>query len=244
MFDYSPFLGSDLARGLSRIAVSKARYALTDFGIEVAAEDIASELYMEILSRPELKTWTLSKALGVLRAEANIYICKIRDQRGGFFTSPDLLVRELKAWHTEGLSHTVEWCLYDPESVFADAGIPPGSYRQVIQDAYWDGIFPAPGRPAGKRLNRAVARLSEVLSGVLVGPVKALDVEAHDLEDDPYLELEFDADAAGVFDGLYSCTAGHTSKFSLAVEPPKTIGSPRGVYGLRFCACGKDMKRF
>lgn len=245
MFDYTSVLKRDLARGLSRIAATHSRYALIDFGIEVPEEDIASELYMVILARPELKDYFLGKALSILKAEAKVYICKQRDQRGGFFTSPALLTSLLRNWRVDGLPASVQWCLYDAESKFADDGIPAGSYRQVIEDAYWGGLMPDPRSAQGKKLKRAVARLAEVLSGVLVGPVRQLEENDYEvaLEYDEgssdYEDLEF---SAGSFGALYSCPSGHINKFYLAAQPPELIGSVRGVYGLRYCSCGEVLK--
>lgn len=241
MFDYTEVLDKDLARGLRNIAKRATNDGLA-LGLSISLEDVASELYMVILVRPELHTYPLFKSLGILKGEATRYVNELRNQEGGFFTSPESLVDLLFCWRSEGgLMPSVRDALFGP--VFARAGSPAGSYRDAIVQAYRDGLVPPARSSEGKKLKRAVVRLSEVLTGVLVGPVKSLD--EHEVEvgliEDCYSYAGYEDSSVGSFGAIYVCSSGHLTKLALAVDPPEVIGMPR-VYGYLNCSCGEVLK--
>jgi hypothetical protein len=235
--DYTDLLGKDLSRGLSNIAKRATNDGLA-LGLSIDVEDVASELYMVLLARPALYDYPLFKTLSILKGEATKYVNDQRRQVGGFFTNPEALISILADWRSEGLPTSVSDALYGP--VFVKAGVPAGSYLQAIQDAYWDGAMPARRSAADFRLRRAVVRLTEVLSGVMVRQV-CLD-EAEQLS---YLLPEGDDDLPdatfNAFDCLYVCEAGHLVKVRVAVDKPQRLGTPK-VYGYRNCPCGMQMQ--
>ncbi|MEU1602676.1 hypothetical protein [Micromonospora matsumotoense] len=233
--EYRPEL-VELVETIARQKASKARY---DWNIDIEYEDLRQELFLYLFQNPN-KVANGRFPATILHSEAADICFRKRLQESTSIIDTDELYAILTEWNR--LPRYVREALYGP--VFHKAG--KGRYLQLIEYVHQHGGNYALMPPADKKAyRRAVVRLAEIIAGVMCGKPASLSELPQDLAG-PEQELETLTsesvdDTFSAWRGHYVCDAGHHTTAALAVVPPQRIGSERGIYGRRYCACGEEL---
>ncbi|MFY1660896.1 hypothetical protein [Micromonospora sp. WMMD1274] len=238
--DYQPDTVA-LVKNVAKVKASKARY---EWNIDIEYEDLLQELYLYLFT--ESKAVRNGKVSAVILHARAADICyRRRLQESTSIIETDELYSILTQWNA--MPRYVRDALYGP--VFSRAG--KGRYLQLIEYVHqYGGNYALMPSADKKAYRRAVVRLAEVIAGVMCGKPGSLSALPQDVADpDQELEALIAEQASESEDqtfspwrGLYACEAGHQMHAALGSEPTgKTIGTKRGIYGVRHCSCGERL---
>lgn len=231
---------ADVVELIHNVAENKAAKARSVWYIEVEQEDIVSELYAHLFAKPSLLVDNKFPSKNLHNVAAD-YCFKQRKDQGAAAIGTDALHEILTDWNT--IPQYILNIMYGP--VFAKAGKPSGGYLKALEEAYRDKDY------SGYRLTvpRALKRLAEVLSGIMVGTPDSLqrlgDDKGIPTYSDPDYDDETEYDEDDTFNPLsaiYMCDAGHEYKYELGCDKaPNKLGQVK-IYGYRFCKCGLTLE--
>jgi len=237
---YSTDYRSDITQLIENVATSKTTLAKNVWHINVEREDLISELYCYLLSKPSLieDGKVPSK---ILHNRASNFCFKQRLDKGAAIVGTDTLHDMLLEFNK--LPTYILDVLYGP--VFAKAGKPVGTYLEIIEQEYKykNKVVGASNR---KTLARAVARLAEVISGIMVGTpdsfnslTYAANVPSYEMQDnsDDSLDSTF-----APFTAIYTCTNNHSYRINTGAKPDTTRIGQNHLLGYYKCKCGEVLE--
>jgi len=236
---YSSVLDKQTASAIASAAVDRANFGRS-LGLPIEAEDVASSLYTYCAGRKvpagKLKAILIGQGTEIVFAEQN--------QRNGYIYGVDNLVHDLTVWGRTGfIMKTLEDALYGAR--FKNAGLPAGSYFEIVYQTFHSGRMPKGNSAEGKKLTRAINRLAEIVSEVMVGNGGRVSFETVEGEltlEEVYLEYE-DVERQ-VHESWWICEAGHRRLLQTAVSPnlfPNKGRLGTRTHGYRHCCCGREL---
>jgi hypothetical protein len=229
--DYRP----DIVQLIEDVAANKVDTARKRWQINVAFEDLQSELYAHLLTYPKIIEGGKFPSK-VLHNEAAKFCFKQRTDQGAAIIGTDTLHLVLTDYNN--IPDYIYKILNGP--VFAKAGKPAGKYLEVIEQEY-KYSNKIVGTSNRKTLARAVTRLAELISGVMVGTPDSFTHIANQPGMPTYLDEceDFYEDATSApYVGIYYCNKGHGYRISTGAKPEnKKIGQAK-LLGYYTCRCG------
>lgn len=232
---YSSEYRPEIIQLIENVASSKSKLARNVWHIEVDSEDIVSELYAHLIAKPALLTDGKVPSK-ILHNVASNFCFKQRTDQGAAIVGTDTLHGILTDFNN--VPSYVWEVLYGP--VFIKAGKPAGSYLEAIEQEYKykNKIVGASNR---KTLSRAVTRLAEVISGIMVGTPDSF-TSISDRPGMPTYSMEetedFEDSTLAPFVGMYSCIEGHIYRINTGAKPDNNRIGQKQLLGYFTCKCG------
>lgn len=232
--DYRP----EIIQLIENVAVSKSQLARNVWHIEVDPEDIVGELYAHLIAKPNLLLAGKVPSK-ILHNIASNFCFKQRTDQGAAILGTDSLHGIMQDFNS--MPTYIREIMYGP--VFAKAGKPVGSYLEAIEQEYKYGnkIVGASNR---RTLARAVTRLAEVISGIMVGTPDSLAVIENSPGIPTYLDEadeDFEDPTFAPFTGIYYCDQGHKYRINTGDKPDNNKIGKKQLLGYLTCRCGNTL---
>lgn len=234
--DYRP----EIVQLIENVASNKAQLARNVWYINIDREDIISELYVYLFSDPKLLENGKIPSK-ILHSRASNFCFKQRSDQGAAIVGTDTLHGILTDFNN--LPSYVREVLYGP--VFAKAGKPAGGYLEIIEQEYKykNKIM---DRVKKQTLARAVTRLAEVISGIMVGTPDSFNtlsqtpsIPSYEMEESTE---EYEDSTFAPFTAIYTCSNGHQYKINTGAKPDTTRIGQRYLLGYYSCRCGEVLE--
>lgn len=234
---YSDEYRPEIIQLIEDVAANKVERSKEVWHINVEFEDIVSELYAHLLTKPALLTDNKFPSK-ILHNVASDYCFKQRTDQGATILGTDTLHGMLQDFNN--LPSQIYKVLYGP--VFAKAGKPAGTYLEIIEQEY-KYKNKVVGASQRKTLARAVSRLVEVYSGIMVGTPESYEALIYSSNMPIYTMAEteetFEDPSFAPFIGLYHCSNKHQYRINTGAKPENRRIGLRTELGYYTCRCGE-----